>query len=365
MGGQQSTDKKEPAASTEARADDVAALISDLKQTNGCATELDATMMSIGDAGMKLLCAEALATNINPRLHTLRLVRSGFTASGIDDLATAARGGSFPNLTDLNVSENMLGCEGCVSLGILIQHCPGLRALTLEECDLYDGTETSSLFTILAQSKHLIHLNVAWNHIAKVLTNFLLCGACMFLQNIVINAVLALDCSDELRTSCMEAICTLVRDRRLLVIGLSDNHLSDYHAEMLYKALQSQGQLMVINLERNTLTRQSINLLSEAIQSHRVAVARLHGNTGISDKDISAMAFSDSFSSAQVRGYENCHLLPPMRQGSEAFFEAKRMQVQEDLLSEHKGSTAEKSSSSKSPGRRSESMWCQANDSVS
>merc|ERR1719193_798980 len=136
---------------------------------------------------MKLLCSEALAANINPRLHTLRLVRSGFTASGIDDLATAAWNGSFPNLTDLNVSENKLGCEGCVSLGLLIQHCPGLRALTLEECDLKEGPETSSLFTVLAQSKHLIHLNVAWNRIAKELTNFLKKGACMFLQNLVIN----------------------------------------------------------------------------------------------------------------------------------------------------------------------------------
>eukprot|EP00397_Hematodinium_sp_SG-2012_P050141 GEMP01058134.1.p1 GENE.GEMP01058134.1~~GEMP01058134.1.p1 ORF type:complete len:313 (+),score=63.80 GEMP01058134.1:281-1219(+) len=281
-----------------------------------------------------------------------RLVRTGFGASGMDDLASAAKAGHLANLTEFNVSENSLGVDGCIAVSQLLHHCPSLQSLSLEECDFRDGPETTELLATISQAKALFHLNVAWNPIVRNLTQFLNRGASVFLQNLVMSSVLSLDCTDKLRTTCIAAVCKLIQANRLHVLGLSENCLVDSHVAMLCEALKGQGPLMVLDLERNTLTVDSLDLLRAAVKRSRIAVARLQGNCGLQDKDIHSMCYGDVINAAQVRGLENCERLPAIRQGSAAF-------IREGVNAPSRcDSTAE----ARASPRNSTSLWCGTED---
>nr|XP_025044715.1 NACHT, LRR and PYD domains-containing protein 3-like isoform X2 [Pelodiscus sinensis] len=261
-------------------------------------SELDLSMNSLGDSGVRLLC-EGL-THPTCKLQKLGLSNCHLTATCGGDLASLLS--TKPTLTELDIGENNLGDSGVQLLcgGLKHPHCK-LQKLRLMNCGLTAGS-CGNLSSVLRAKPTLNELDLALNNLGEAggmkllceglkhpdcklqklrLKNFLLTDACC--EDLA--AVLSISESltelqlgiDYLRDSGVQLLCEGLKhpNCKLQKLGLWGCDLTADCCGDLSSALRTSQYLTELELGYNELGDSGVQLLCEGVKHPNCKLQKL------------------------------------------------------------------------------------------
>ncbi|KAF7275634.1 hypothetical protein GWI33_011478, partial [Rhynchophorus ferrugineus] len=171
----------------------------------------------------------------------------------------------FTKEMNLDISNNGLGSQGAHVLESCVH---GVRCIS--SLDISDNNMDSDLCNVvlaISKNKSLKHLNMGRS--MKKHMSLIMDAVVQVIQedDCILQSLIIPDC--RLRSDLFNLLNALGDNKSLEVLDISGNLIGDSGARLLAKALQINGKLRTIVLDRNNITLQGYNDIAYALESNR------------------------------------------------------------------------------------------------